>query len=407
MEEQPVVDTGPPESTPGAGETELRSAIEQQYRTLVDTAGDAIITIDENSAILSFNRAAEELFGWNADEVLGCPLPILMPERFRKAHLHGIRRYLATGTPNIPWRGVELPGLTRDGRELPLEISFGEYTVGGRRIFTGVLRDIGERLRQQKALEDSTVELEATIDELRVRTEQAESASLAKSEFLAAMSHELRTPLQAVIGFAALLRDEVPGSLNDTQKQQIGRIEASAAHLLGLIEQLLDIARAEASMLHLAPLPVDVCHEIGATIDLIEPLAAARQLPIEFEDCAGAALEGVILDATRLRQILLNLLSNAVKFTEQGYIRVRTDVADTARFRIQVIDTGIGMTEEQSAHVFQPFYQAESAAGRRTPGMGLGLAISHRLAEAMNGCLSVDSEPGRGSTFTLELPLLH
>jgi len=378
---------------------------EEQYRALVETAGDVIITMNARGEILSFNHAAEEVFGWNADEVTGRPMSALMPERYRSAHETGIARYLKTGRRNIPWRGIELPGLRRDGSEISLEISFGEYTHLGERVFTGVLRDISTRQQQQKALEDATTELEQTVVELKERTEQAEAASRAKSEFLAAMSHELRTPLQAVIGFAGLLMEEIVGEVNSAQKEQLERIHSAATHLLGLIDQLLDIARAEAGTLRIMTEPVDLCAEVRSTVAIIEPLAAARSLDVQVIDCPDASLRSFMTDPARLRQVLINLVTNAVKFTDEGGISVAIET-DSSTVSIHVTDTGIGMTEDQGSNVFRPFYQAEAAIGRRGAGLGLGLAISQRLAEAMNGSISVESQLGAGTTFTVVLPKL-
>jgi PAS domain S-box-containing protein len=384
-------------------EQELR-AREEQYRALVATAGDAIVTMNEHGQVLSFNNAAERLFGWTAAEMIGRKLTHLMPERFRGSHEAGVARYLRTKQRNIRWDGIELPGLRRDGTEVPLEISFGEYTHRDTRIFTGVLRDISERLQHQQAMEDAQEELEQTIEALRQRSEEAESASRAKSEFLAAMSHELRTPLQAVIGFAGLLTDEITGPINDAQREQLGRIQTSATHLLDLIDQLLDISRSEAGTLRITPVAVNVCAEVRETIALIQPMADARSLSVLLTSCPDSELRDVEVDPSRFRQILLNLLTNAVKFTDNGEIGVTVASAGPDRFRVEVRDGGIGMTPEQLSHVFKPFYQAEGALAHRASGMGLGLAISYRLAEAMNGTLTATSELGAGSTFTLELP---
>ncbi|HUF49750.1 MAG TPA: ATP-binding protein [Longimicrobiales bacterium] len=385
-------------------EQELR-AREAEYRALVDTAGDAIVTMHANGTILSFNQAAEHMFGWSAAEMIGRPLTDLMPARYRDAHRAGFARYVATGRRNIAWTGIQLPGLHRSGHEIALEISFGEYRTDDVRVFTGVMRDTSERTRQQKALEDASAELEQTIDELRVRSAQAEAASRAKSEFLAAMSHELRTPLQAIIGFSGLLLEGITGAVNDAQKDQLERVLSSATHLLGLIDQLLDISRAEAGTLRIEAQPIDICAEVREIVAIFEPLAEARGLTVTLASCPDDDLRGVMLDPARFRQILLNLLSNAVKFTDAGAIDVTLEPVDASRLRVAVRDSGVGMTAEQLENVFRPFYQAVSDIGRRTAGMGLGLAISHRLAEAMSGSLTAESEAGRGSTFTLELPL--
>lgn len=376
---------------------------EVRFRALTETAADSIVTIDAGSTIRYANPATETLFGYRANELVGKPLTKLMPERMRKSHEIGLARYIRTGKRNIPWSGVQLPALHRDGHEFPVEIAFGEFVLNNKRAFTGIMRDVSERVRQQQALEQATVELEVTIEELRVRTEEAEAAARAKSEFLAAMSHELRTPLQAVIGYAGLLDADVHGKLNPGQAGAMERIRTSAQHLLGLIEQVLDISRAETGRLRLRREPVDLCALATETAELLRPHAQEKGLDIVIRACSEEWVRNVEADPGRVRQILLNLLSNAIKFTAQGKVETWFEYAD-GRALVHVDDTGTGIAPDQMGKLFEPFYQAD--AGRtRSSGMGLGLAISRDLAVGMGGGLEVSSQLGKGSRFTLWLPV--
>ena len=385
-------------------ERELRAS-EHRFRSLAETASDAIVTIDERSTIEYANPAVERLFGYQPEELIGRKLTQLMPERMRAGHDAGIARYLRTSERKIPWAGMQLPALHKSGREFPVEISFSEYATGEKRAFTGFMRDISERVQQQQALEEATAELEVTVEELQERTAEAEAAARVKTDFLAAMSHELRTPLQAVIGYAGLLEADIHGPLNDDQRSAMQRIHASATHLLGLIDQVLDIARAETGRLKLRREQVNLCELVTNTAELVRPQAEEKGLELIIGPCPDARLHAIVADPGRIRQIVLNLLSNAVKFTQAGSIRVDFG-SDERVARIMVRDTGVGIAADQLARVFEKFYQTEAGLAQRQPGIGLGLAISRDLARSMNGEVEAVSTPGEGSMFTLVLPLV-
>ncbi len=230
----------------------------------------------------------------------------------------------------------------------------------------------------------------------------AVAASEAKSSFLASMSHELRTPLTAIIGYEELLADGITGPVTEPQRHQLGRIKASATHLLGLIDEILTYSRVEAGseQPHFEWLCVRTALEEAAAI--VEPLIADRGLELTLELCASG--DHVHTDAQKIRQILVSLLSNATKFTERGSIALGVR-REGRQMLFYVRDTGIGIAEEHQHHIFEPFWQANSRATRKIAGTGLGLTVSRRLAEMIGGELTVESEPGRGSTFTLELPI--
>ena len=230
----------------------------------------------------------------------------------------------------------------------------------------------------------------------------AVAASEAKSSFLAAMSHELRTPLTAIIGYEELLADGITGPVTDPQRHQLGRIKASATHLLGLIDEILTFSRVEAGseQPHFESLCVRTALEEAAAI--VEPLITDRGLELALE--SGAYGAHVHTDAQKIRQILVSLLSNATKFTERGSIALGAR-REGRQMLFYVRDTGIGIAEEHQHRIFEPFWQVNSRATRKIGGTGLGLTVSRRLAQMIGGDLTVESQPGRGSTFTLELPI--
>jgi signal transduction histidine kinase len=225
------------------------------------------------------------------------------------------------------------------------------------------------------------------------------AASEAKSAFLATMSHELRTPLNAIIGYQSLLKEGIDGTLNESQQAQLSRIRASADHLLGLIDEILTYSRVEAGKEVVRLESVELRPIVEEALTMLKPLAEAKGLTLTAE-VPNARLS---TDAGKLRQILLNLLSNAVKFTDRGEIKLRVHVGEGwAEFK--VIDTGIGIAEDNLQRIFEPFWQVEQSSTRRAGGTGLGLSVTRSLARLLGGDVSVESKLGKGSTFTVAMP---
>ena len=225
-------------------------------------------------------------------------------------------------------------------------------------------------------------------------------ANEAKANFLATMSHELRTPLTAIIGYEELLAEGIPGSVNDLQKQQLQRIKSSAMHLLSLIDEILLFARVEAGRESVRPEPVVAKGVIDDAVSFVAPLASERGLTLATEVDAALMLR---TDLGKLRQMLVNLLANAVKFTNKGGVTVRAFERD-GQVVFEVADTGIGITREHLAHIFDPFWQVDQNTTRRAGGSGLGLSVTKRLATLLGGDVTVESVPLRGSTFRITLP---
>jgi len=266
-----------------------------------------------------------------------------------------------------------------------------------------------QQLEQQtKQLSDQAVELEQAMEQLRETTTQeeeareaAEVASRAKNDFLAVMSHELRTPLNAIVGYAELLHDGIAGPVNEMQREQLDRVQMSAHHLVELVDDILSFSRIESGQENIRQGPVEltqVTREAGA---LVEPVAAAKGLRFTVD----APNEHVTFtsDAGKVRQVLVNLLSNAIKFTDEGEI-VLASHAEDGRVVFEVRDTGIGIAAEHQEQVFETFWQVDQSATRKAGGAGLGLSVSRRLARALGGDLSVESEIGKGSRFQFWLP---
>jgi PAS domain S-box-containing protein len=362
---------------------------EEKYRHIINAAADAIISIDEGGLVCEFNRAAEQIFGFTTAEMVGKPLTAIIPERLRDQHLAGLRRYLATGQRHLPrWHNIEMPGLTKDGQEFPLEVSFSLLDVGEKKYLTGVLRDITERKRAE-------VELQQT-------KEVAEAATQAKSEFLANMSHELRTPMNAIIGFTRLVMRRSKDILPAREHENLGKILISAEHLMALINDVLDLSKIEAGRMEVHSVNIQLERLIDACLRTVEPMIKSERL--QLRKALEADLPPIFTDEDKLKQILMNLLSNAVKFTQEGSVTV-TARRPNGMVTVAVVDTGIGIPEDKLELIFEEFRQVDSSIARTYGGTGLGLSISRRLARLLGGDLSVQSRTGAGSTFTVTLPL--
>jgi signal transduction histidine kinase len=354
-------------------------------RQIVERLADGIVIVSGEGLIRFANPAAERLFGRTTAELVG--------EEF--------------GFPLSAREATEIEIVRRDGTPVVSELRVVETTWDDEPATLVSLRDVTDR----KEAQEKTLQLERE----KAARAHAEASNQAKSDFLAVMSHELRTPLNAVIGYAELLDLGIAGALLPEQRRQVGRIVVSGRHLLGLVNEILDLAKIEAGRLAVERVPTSAAEVVDAAVVLAQPQAEARRLSFVVPTDVPRDLF-FVGDRDRALQILANLLSNAVKFTEPGG-SVRVELArgeqppDSMQFLassswvgLRVTDTGIGIPPEQLDRIFSPFVQAEQGHTRRSDGTGLGLTISRRLARLMRGDIVVRSAPGEGSSFTLWLP---
>ncbi len=372
------------------GEEEIRG-LNERFRSVSQSATDAIIAIDPHGKVVSWNKGAVSIFGYEEDEMLDKPLTCLIPERFRESHEKGIERIREGGEPRLIGKAVELAGLHKDSGEFPIELSLGMWKVGDGTFFSGIVRDITDRKRAEEEV-------------LRAKME-AEAASRAKSDFLATMSHEIRTPMNAVLGMSELLEDT---DLDAEQRDLVRTVRHSGKALLGLINDILDFSRVEAGQMDLEAIDFDLERTVLDVAQLLVTKAEEKGLEL-IVDYAPDCPQYVVGDPGRLRQVLVNLAGNAVKFTSKGHVllRVQGQPGDDGglALRFEVEDTGIGIPPEAQEKLFDAFTQADSSTTREYGGSGLGLAISNRLVNLMGGEITVESVPGKSSVFRFTVPL--
>ncbi|HET9635760.1 MAG TPA: HAMP domain-containing sensor histidine kinase [Gemmatimonadaceae bacterium] len=266
-----------------------------------------------------------------------------------------------------------------------------------------VLRDTDRERIDLLALEmEARAHAEWALKEAEEARSDAERANNSKTDFLAVMSHELRTPLTAIMGYEELLSDGITGPVTELQRQQLGRINASARHLLGLIDEILTFARVDIGRERVRWESMSVNHTLGDAAALVEPMAAAKDIRFIVELLEED--QAIQTDGTKLRQMLVNLLSNGIKFTDKGEVRVSCAV-NTGNLEVRIADTGVGIAAENIENVFEPFWQAEQTATRKTGGTGLGLSVTRKLARLLGGDVTVASKQGAGTTFLLTLPM--
>ncbi|WP_244929328.1 ATP-binding protein [Nocardioides sp. W7] len=348
------------------------------FRKLIDAAPDPTVIVDGDAQIVLANRQMLNVFGWSGEELIGGPIEVLVPERFRPEHpsLRGgfMRR------PSVrPIGAVEVFALHRDGREIPVEISLSPLETDQGLLVSAAIRDLTERRRMQ-----------AEADRMR-------------DELIATVSHELRTPLTSIVGYTELLADLGPDELGPTARSLVGVIERNAAREMRLVDDLLTMAFLDGGRLHIAREPMDLVALVNRVVTDQRTAAAEAglRLLVEVED-----VRPVLGDFYRLVQVLENLLTNAFKFTSSGgEVRVRV-VDDGGLAVLEVTDTGVGLREDERAQIFERLYRTPSAVAAHTQGAGLGLSIVSKIVDAHAGEIQVDSELGVGTTFRVVLPYL-
>ena len=360
----------------------LKAVVQQSSESVMITTAEVDLPGPE---IVFVNPAFTKVTGYTAEEALGKTPRILQGLKTERCVLDGVRARLISGEA---FQG-ETINYRKDGSEFVISWDISPIRDEAGRVthFIGFQRDATERNRAAAALQQAK--------------EEAERANRAKSEFLSRMSHELRTPLHAILGFAQLL--EIEGQSAE-DAESVAQILRAGSHLLGLINEVLDIARVESGKLALTPEPVSVRATLEEALSLVKPLAAERR--VRLEPLAGELDCEVLSSAQRFRQVILNLLSNAVKFNREGGTVAISCEKTRDCLRIKITDTGRGLSAESIAKLFVPFERLD-VSDTVIEGAGLGLSLSKHLIEAMGGRIGVESKLGEGTTFWVELPLVQ
>jgi PAS domain S-box-containing protein len=374
------------------------SLAERRFRELIENAPDAIIQVDATGTIVIANRTAETLFGYTREELAEKGVDALVPDAQRRGHAQYRKDFALAGKARPMGLGLELLAQRKDGTQFPVEISLSPVKTENGTNVTAVIRDVTERKQNEqrvRALQESY------MSELQVRQQEAERLNRLKSEFMASISHELRTPLHTIIGFAELLAEETERSSSEKQERFLRHIKTDAEHLLGLINDVLDLSRIEAGGLQLHTEPVSLQAIASDVIASLNPYASSKGVSLKE---GGNLTWFVAADPIRLRQIFSNLLSNGVKFTQTGGEVTVDAVLDGAFVQITVADTGIGIAAEECLRIFDKFYQVGFTPAGVREGTGLGLTICRQLVEMQGGKIWVESELAKGSRFYFTLP---
>jgi PAS domain S-box-containing protein len=378
--------------------SDLRTALDAHAIVAVtDAQGKIVYVNDKFCAISKYSR----------QELVGQDHRIINSGFHSKEFIRDLWTTIAHGKV---WHG-EIKNKAKDGSFYWVDTTIVPFLNedGKPRQYVAIRADITERKLAEEEIRQINAGLEQRVGERTVELEkakhQAESANRFKSEFLANMSHELRTPLNGIIGFSEFLVDEKPGKLNSKQKEYLGDVLNSARHLHQLINDVLDLAKVEAGRMELNPEIFQLAKAIEDVCAVAKPLAQKKNIKVFTR--VSSELDVVTLDQQKFKQVLFNLLSNALKFTDEGgQVEIKTEPNGAGHFRLLVKDTGIGIRPEDLQRLFREFEQIESGTSRRYEGTGLGLALSRKIVELQGGTIMVESEIGKGSAFSVTLPLV-
>lgn len=360
---------------------------EEKFRALFEQAGDYSFILEYDKTrgfiIADANESSVKFHGFTRDEIIGKAITELDIEKDKETINEFFKRLWAGETIHF-----ETTHKRKDGTAFPVEVTAKAVQLPDK---TPIVLTTEHDITQRKKNE-----------ELLIREkEAAESADKLKSAFLATMSHELRTPLNSIIGFSGILLQGKAGPLTEEQKKQLGMIQSSGNHLLSLINDILDLSKIEAGQVSPKLEVLNLNEILEEIIKLTTPLAKNKGDSLILN--SQESFE-IITDRLRLRQIIFNLVDNAIKFTNKGFITINCNKEEKFAV-IEVSDTGIGIKEEDQKKLFKPFIQIESYLARKHYGSGLGLSICKKLVELLGGTINVNSEQGKGSTFTVRLPI--
>ncbi|WP_321420910.1 PhnD/SsuA/transferrin family substrate-binding protein [uncultured Methanomethylovorans sp.] len=364
---------------------------EDKFAKISTSAQDAIIMIDNKGLVTFWNRAAEKMFDYTKEEVLGKDLhSLIAPDEYKDGYKQGFAGFVAEGKGTALGQTISLKAKKKTGEEFPVELSLSSFVLkDGTWNAAGIIRDITYRKKTEEALVDARI--------------TAESANRTKSEFLANMSHELRTPLNSIIGFSDMLLEKTTGDLNEKQIKYLRNISTSGRHLLTLINDILDLSKVDAGKMQISYENCSINEVYTDIKNTLSNFAISKSITLNFE--IEANLTEIYADKLKLKQIMYNLVSNAIKFTpEHGSVHIIAS-ARSNMLHMEVRDTGIGISAEDQKKLFSAFTQLDSTYSRKYQGTGLGLVLVKKFVEMHGGRVWVESEIAKGSSFAFEMPI--
>lgn len=382
------------------------SDLEERFHKLVETANDAIVSIDSCGNVISWNNGAEATFGYSAEEMSGKELTLIIPERFREAHTKGMSKLLSTGVAKLIGKTIEFIGLRRDGVEFPIELSLTSWKTKAGTFFTGIIRDITERKKAEAEISKLNLELRRHSDELEAANRELESFSYS-------VSHDLRAPLRAIDGFSKALFEDYKDNIDDEGKRLLQVVRDNTRRMGLLIEDILAFSRVgrkdiEIFNINMEGLAREVCNELISS-------AGKRTVRIEIK-----AMPPALGDRSMIRQVFANLISNALKFTAKradAVIEAGSMAADSGPGTVSsgrdkdidkqniyyLKDNGVGFDMHYSDRLFGVFQRLHSS--EEFEGTGIGLAIVKRIISKHGGSVWAEGRPGEGATFYFKLPV--
>lgn len=365
----------------------------ERMNVVTSTALDAVVVADAWGRIKDFNAAAEQIFGYSAEQAVGSDLAeLIVPDHHREAHAAGMARLRKTNEKRVVGAGrVKLEAKRASGDVFPVELAIQSADTRDGEIFIAFLRDISQQVLAEA--------------ELVLARDRAMAGEKAKTDFLATMSHEIRTPLNGLLGNLTLLEET---RLSAKQSRYIRNMQTSGKLLMSHISDVLDITKFDAGKLRLHPVDLNINTLLQDIVDSQSGAAAGNGSTLEW-GWSGQPLNWVHADRDRIQHILMNIVGNAVKFTKEGRISITAEASagagDERILCVSVRDTGIGIDPELLPHIFDDFATGDSSYDRDTGGTGLGLGIAQRFVKALGGSITVESTPGEGSVFTVSLPV--
>jgi two-component system, sensor histidine kinase and response regulator len=365
-------------------ESELSNS-EQRFRSVTQSANDAIITVNREGIIINWNKGAEKIFGYTESETTGKNLTFIMPHNYAEKHIAGMKRIKQGGENRIIGKTVELLGLNKSGIEFPIELSLSEWETIEGKFYSGIIRDITERKQFES--------------ELIKEKEKAESGNKLKDAFIANISHEIRTPLNGILGMARLIRDIFPGKIMKEDEELFEGMDYSSKRIIRTVDMILNYSRLQVGEFPIHPIYFELSIICKKLINEFTSASKNKSLQLAFYNNCGES--EVFADEYSITMAISSLMDNAIKFTEKGFIDIILKNGTDNEIILEVRDTGIGMDKEYLDHVFEPYRQEQMGYGRLYQGIGLGLSIVKKVLSLNNAVINVKSEKGAGSTFSI------